>query len=287
MTLLLFTKRLAGWSIDELVAGAHRLGLAGYDLAVREGHLVNPDNVGTALADLVRVMRSNGLAVPMVSARADLVSYQEGDAKMLLRAMAASDVRLLKIGYFRFPRSPTFNYRLKVEACRRLLAEWETAGREHGVKICYHTHSTTTGDYFLGSSVASLLDLFEGLDPAWIGAYLDSGHLAMEGEPIDLALAMASSHLCAMALKDMRSERGTSYLPAQNRLVPAGAGAVDWAAMARSLARVGFRGPLSIHAEYEPGPGPGLEEMLAHEVGFFRQLLEPHFAPAEQGLNRR
>lgn len=275
---IVFTKRLAGWSVDELVRQAHQLGIAGYDLAVRDGHLVNPQNVGTALPELVQTFRQNGLVVPMVSARADMISSRDADVPALLRAMAAADVRLLKIGYFRFPRTPAFNYPREVDACRPLLADWEKAGREHGVKICCHTHSTTTGDYFLGYSVASLLDLIDGLDPAWMGAYLDSGHLALEGEPMDLALRLASKYLCAIAVKDMQRERSTADRPPQNVLAPAGAGIVDWPAVAQALARADFHGPLSIHAEYEPAAGTTLGDMLGHEVSFFRALFGERWA---------
>ena len=49
MKLILFSKMLKDRSIDALADLAASLGIDGYDLAVRPGHPVNPDNVAAAL----------------------------------------------------------------------------------------------------------------------------------------------------------------------------------------------------------------------------------------------
>ena len=49
MKLILFSKMLKDRTIDELADLAVDLGIDGYDLAVRPGYAVNPDNVGQAL----------------------------------------------------------------------------------------------------------------------------------------------------------------------------------------------------------------------------------------------
>ena len=50
--LVLFSKFFADRGADDLIALAGALGVDGYDLCVRPGHPVNPDNVGTALVKI-------------------------------------------------------------------------------------------------------------------------------------------------------------------------------------------------------------------------------------------
>ena len=52
MKLILFSKMLKDRSIDALADLAASLGIDGYDLAVRPGHPVNPDNVAEAVKTL-------------------------------------------------------------------------------------------------------------------------------------------------------------------------------------------------------------------------------------------
>ena len=46
-----------------LIRLAHEHGFDGYDLCVRPGHPVNPDNVSTALVEAVRAMAEKDLSV--------------------------------------------------------------------------------------------------------------------------------------------------------------------------------------------------------------------------------
>ena len=54
MKLLLFCKFFPEKTVDQLIETAHELGIDGYDLAIRPGHAVNPDNVSDALPAAVR-----------------------------------------------------------------------------------------------------------------------------------------------------------------------------------------------------------------------------------------
>ena len=62
MRLIVFSKMLKEKSIAELVDLAQRHGYNGYDLAVRPGHPVNPDNAAQALPQAAAQMAQAGLA---------------------------------------------------------------------------------------------------------------------------------------------------------------------------------------------------------------------------------
>ena len=54
MKIVMFTKMLQDKGIAELVELGHHLELEGWDLCVRPGYPINPENAGTELAGAVR-----------------------------------------------------------------------------------------------------------------------------------------------------------------------------------------------------------------------------------------
>jgi sugar phosphate isomerase/epimerase len=206
MKLILLNERLATEPTTQLIRRAHELGLDGYDICVRPGYPVEPGNVEARLPLMADAFRKQGISLSMVTTRPDLVDPDEGDVAPLLRAMGRADIRLLKVGYFRLPRASRLDYTGQIAAARAKLARWEKKGRKFGIRICYHQHSSTD-DYFLGSNAAALLDLLNGFDPKFIGANLDAGHLALEGEPFDLAVAIVREYLAIVSLNDVNLKR--------------------------------------------------------------------------------
>ncbi len=268
MQLIVFSKLLRERSIDELIELAQEHGFAGYDLAVRPGHPVTPDNAAVALPEAARRMAAAGLVIPLVTGPTDLVEPDDPRSAPLLAAMDAADVRLLKIGYFRF--DPSQGYWEQVDAARRKLARWAELGRAHGVVICYHTHSGP----FLGLNGAGIMHLLRDQDPEGLAAYLDPGHLRVDGEPFPLALAMTRDYLRALSLKDVLLERveQNGHGATRRRWVPAGQGQVDWTQVFTILGQGGFDGPLSIHCEFEAAP-EDFARLFAAEVAFFRGVM--------------
>ena len=271
MQLIVFSKMLREKSVAELIELARRHGYDGYDLAVRPGHPVNPDNAAQALPQAQEEMARAGLRIGMVTANFDLLTADHPLAGPLLAAMDAADVRLLKLGYFRFDPE-TMAYWEQVESVRRAFAAWEKLARVHNVKICYHTHS----HYCMGLNAAALMHLLRDFDPACLGAYLDPGHFAVDGEPFDFGLAMARRYLSILSMKDVLVERVSrnGHGAARARWVAAGEGLVDWTAVFAELRRIRYDGFLSIHCEYELADGADWFDAFAREVAFFRRMRE-------------
>ena len=118
MQLIVFSKMLKEKSIAELIDLAQRHGYDGYDLAVRPGHPVNPDNAAAALPQAQAQMARAGLRIGMVTGNFDLLTADHPLAEPLLAAMDSADVRLLKLGYFKFEPG-TMDYWEQVESVRQ------------------------------------------------------------------------------------------------------------------------------------------------------------------------
>lgn len=267
MDLLLFTKSLQDHNVDALIDRGHDLQVDGYDLAVRPGYAVNPDNVRDALPDAARRLRADGLEVGMVTLATRLTSPEDPSSRAILAAMADADVRLVKLGYFRYDPL-TQDYWAEVDEARRTLDRWQAMGEEHDVKICCHTHSGS----FLGNNCASLMWLLRGRDPRSIGAFADVGHLALEGGPLAMELAMVREYLSIVALKDLLRFRvqGQEEGEMGRAVMLAGDGMVAWSQVFAELVRIGFDGPLSVHAEFESPDRATHMAALRREVAYLR-----------------
>lgn len=270
MKVILFSKMFKEHSIAELIETGHDLGIEGYDLAVRPGYAIGPDNAGSDLKEAVEAFEGEGLSIPMVTGNFDLMTPDHPTAIPLLWAMDAANVRLLKLGYFKFDPVAQ-DYWQEVDRIREALEGWQKLGREHNVKICYHTHS----NHCMGLNAGMLAHLIRGFDPDVIGAYLDPGHMAVEGEAFDVGAGMVGNHLAIIGAKDVLQERvdKDGHGAARTTWVKAGEGLVDWTTILEELVRLKFDGPLSVHCEFEV-PAEEFLDAVRREVTFFKTLRD-------------
>ncbi len=266
MKLIVFSKSFREKSLKGLVETARETGFEGYDLCVRNGYPVNTENVSVKLKEFAEEFRSEGLEIPMITGEGDLIHPGDERAGPILRAMDSSGVRLLKLGYFRI-KPDGYDYWGEVDRARRSLEGWEKLGREHNVKICYHTHSNRC----LGLNCAALMHILKDFDPAFTGAYLDPCHMAIEGEEFAVGLLMAKKYLSIVALKDVLIEREkfNGHGKKVRKVVPAGEGKVDWTGVFGELRKESFAGPLSVHVEFKAAPEE-FDGLFRKEIEFFR-----------------
>ena len=255
MRILLNSKFYAGLGIAELADKVGGLGYDGVDLCVRPGHPVRPDNVGETLGKAVRRLEQAGLDCPSVAAPVGMNDPADSAAAALFAAAGENGVSFVKVGYWYFAEGDDFDARL--ETARRGVAGFAALGRRYGVRACCHTHSGPC----LGSNAAGMRLLLQ--EEPDVGAYLDFGHLALDGEDPALAMAMLAPRLCLVGIKDGRHEARSgsepAYAPAFCRL---GQGSVDWRRVLGLLNRAGYVGPLIVHTEY------GFDESIIRQVGY-------------------
>ncbi len=265
MRYVYFTKMLKELDVRGLIAFCKDVGLDGVDLAVRQGYPVNPDNAATALPDAAKAFADAGLTIGLVTADTGLNDAESKAAKSLFAACALAGVPAIKIGYF--PYKPPVDD--AIQAARARLSGFAKLAEATKVKACCHTHS---GSY-LGNNAASLRLLLQDLDPHHVGAFLDTGHTAVNGSPFRLEMDLLRPWVSLLAIKDMLWEKdkaGWKY-----RVVPAGDGIVSWAEVGQAVKEAKFSGTISLHGEYETKDFAERKELAKRELALLKKQLAP------------
>ena len=258
MQIVLNSKFFRTLSVGDLAAKVQALGFDGIDVNVRPGHPVNPANVATALPEAVALWKKQGLVCPLATAPVTLVDPDAPEVEPLYAGCMAAGVPRVKIGFF--PFTPGADYWALVEVARQALARFARVGERYGVQTVYQVHSGSV----LGSNCAGLMHLLRGLDPRWVGAYPDLGHMVLDGEDYPMGLAMVREYLSIVAVKDAyhAPQPLGSEPPFLPRFVAVGRGAVNWRRALGALKALGFDGACSVHTEYE------FDESIIRRVGF-------------------
>lgn len=266
MKLVYFTKFDQGLSPADMAAKAGRLELDGLDLAVRAGQSVDPENVEKALPEAVKVLEGEGLCIPMVTADGRLIDPETDDAKRLYAACGDAGVPRVKLGYWVWQGEDPIE---RAGEIKRALAGFAALSERHGVTTLFHTHS----DPYYGLNAWGLQYLVEDFPPEQIAAYLDPGHLTLDGEPIAFAFAIHKRRLGAVSLKDpvYVVEGAGAGRKVRKELVNMGDGLCDWRAVAACVKD--FDGPLSFHGEYKVDSDSEREQRMAREIQYFKGLL--------------
>jgi sugar phosphate isomerase/epimerase len=263
MRYVYFTKLLKELDVRGLIAFCNDVGLDGVDLAVRPGYPVNPDNVVTALPDAVKAFADNGLAVGLVTVDTSLNDAESKTAKSVFTACGLAGVPAIKVGYFPY-KAPVDD---AIKSARARLAGFAKLAETTKVKACCHTHS---GNY-IGNNGASMRLLLQDFDPHHVGAFLDTGHTAVNGGPFRLEMDLLRPWVALLAIKDMLWEKdkaGWKY-----RVVPAGDGIVRWADVGLAVKETKFNGTISLHGEYETKDLAERKELAKRELALLKKMI--------------
>lgn len=254
MTFVMFAKHLQAWPMAKAAEAIRELGLDGVDLTVRGNGYLKPENVARELPEAVAVFRDAGLSVPMLTT--DITSIDSANAEAVLAGAAELGIRELKLGYWQWRE--TGGFRAAMDQAKADLRGLAGLCERYGVRGNLHLHS---GRY-VTANPAVVWWLLEGTDPAVLGAYLDPGHMTIEGgvdvwrQGMDL-LGPRANLLAVKAMvwdyepdADAPEGEGGRW---RNRMVPLRRGNVDWVEVWRTLDHFGFDGIVSLHAEYQGG----------------------------------
>jgi sugar phosphate isomerase/epimerase len=250
-TLCLFSKHLPGLDASGLGRALKSLGFDGVDLTVRPGGHVVPERAAADLPPFLRTLRDEGLEVPMITT--GLVAAAEATARPILETAGRHGVPFFKPGYYRYAFADVRQELEHAAAELRGLADLSTRS---GVVLGFHNHAG-----YVGGPVWDVARIIDGLDPRWVGYYFDVRHAVVEGGDGGwrAALNLVAPRLKMVAIKDFFWEKEPRGW--QQRNCPLGQGMVDWKAFFAVLARSGFRGPVSLHLEYEiPGATPAARQ---------------------------
>jgi sugar phosphate isomerase/epimerase len=263
MKYVYFTKMLKELDLKGLIAFCKNVGLDGLDLAVRPGYPVNPENMAKMLPEAAKALASEALTIGIVTTETNLNDPASKVAKGLFEACGAAGVPAIKIGYFGYKGD--FNANLK--DARTKLAGFAKLAEQTKVRACVHTHS---GNY-IPNNCATLRILLQDFDPHHIGAFVDTGHTAVNGGPIRMELGMVRPHLSLIAIKDMIWDKGAKGWA--HRVTTAGDGIVNWKEVALAVKENKFNGTICLHGEYETKDQAERLQKAKDELAFLKKLF--------------
>ena len=272
MNFILFSKSLKALTTTQYIRKALELGVDGFDLCVRPGYAINPDNIEEMLPPFADACRRAGIVVAMVTT--ELSDPANPVTAKYLQAMDRAGVRMAKLAYSLFARHNTHDYWTEAERLREKVEAWGGLAEKHHVKLVYHTHSADEdGTNYMGSNASGLMHLLKGFDPRFLGAFLDPAHLRVGGESFDFAVNMTGKYLSAVALKDVSLAWDARHNRVHRNWNKAGEGMVEWDLVFSELVRLAFSGPLSICAEYSAKDEGEFFAHLPREIEFFKDKL--------------
>ena len=260
MELVMFSKMLkdlGNLSVDN--AGDHiaDLGFDGVDLTVRpEGHVL-PEEAARRLPEAVGILRSKGLTVPMITT--SITDAGERNVEDIFKTASECGVKYLKLGYWRYEGFGTVKGQIERVRKDNLKGIYKLSKR-YNVTAGIHIHS---GD-FLTANPAVVKMLLQDYDPEHLCAYIDPGHMAVEGglSGWKMGIDLLQDHIRMVAVKDFgwfHEKDETEEWRWIARVVPLSEGLVPWAEVFTYLQKIGFDGPVSFHSEYH---AVTLEELI-------------------------
>lgn len=239
------------------------LGFDGIDLTVRPGGHVAPDRALEDLPLAVSAIRKEGLSIPMITTA--LTTVSDPTARPILATAGKLGIPYFKPGYYKYE---LIDVRQELETFRSDFTKLVELGKSCGVQCGFHNHEGN-----IGAPLWDVAKVIDQLDPKWVGYYFDVRHAVVEGGGggWKIATNLVAPRLKMIAIKDFYWEKSAKGWRIVN--CPLGEGMVDWAQYFRLLRQANFRGPISLHLEYEI-PGKTQSEKKGNTIAAIQRDVE-------------
>lgn len=265
MQKVMFSKMLQPCeSLDKVAEIMAEIGFDGVDLTVRDKGHVLPEEVKTKLSEAVKIFKKHGLAVPMITS--DISDISRPHAEDVIATAADCGVSCMKLGYWPYKGFGTL--RTAILDAKKSLAGIEPVVRKHGIVAGVHIHSGNN----LSADGAIVYEIIRDADARCIGAYVDAGHMAIEGGKSGwkMCLDMLGHRIVMVALKDLAiwKEGGTW----KSGVVPMGEGFVKWDDFLACLKQTPFDGVVTFHSEYHFPDVAQIVEQTKKDFAFVNRI---------------
>jgi len=268
LQIIMFTKMLKNVGELPLAEAAKlisQMGFSGADLTVRRAGYVDPMRAKQDLPMAVEILRSEGLDVPLITT--EIVDPEPPWVEDVYRAAGELAIPFLKLGYYGYRGFG--NLERQIAETRGHLSGLAFLSEEYGVASVIHMHSGRR----LNADAAVVRRLLSGFDPQHLAAYIDPGHMVLEGgvSGWEIGMDLLADWIRVVAVKDFGWVReGSTWVV---RHYPLSEGLVPWDRVLKILRQIGFDGPMSIHSEY---PDLGIDELVEQtkrDLEYLRSLL--------------
>jgi L-ribulose-5-phosphate 3-epimerase len=251
MPQVFFSKHLPDLGWRDLGTAVGEMGFAGVDLTTRPGGHVLPERVAEDLPKAVAAIRDAGSYVAMITT--GLTDTSDPAARPTFQTAGRADVRLVKAGYYRYRFD---DVRRELAAASASFAGLVRLAAEAGVVLAYHNHSG-----YIGAPVWDAVQMVDPLPVESAAYYFDPRHATVEGGEAGwrVATQLVAPRMRMIAVKDFYWEkRADGRWRVEN--CPIGEGMVDWPGFFAEVVKARFRGPISMHVEYDPGGRTPVEQ---------------------------
>lgn len=244
----LFSKHAQFLGYDELARVAVELGFDGLDLTVRAGGHVEPDRVETDLPKAVDAMKEAGLKPLMMTTA--LNDPADPLTRRVLETAAKQGIRTYRTAWFHYPDTGSLpealaGFRQKMKGLAEL-------NRQLGLRGAYQNHAGT----YVGSSLWEIHELLRETPPEAMGCQYDIRHATVEGgQSWTTGLRLIAPRINSLDIKDFQWEAVGGKSKLVNK--PLGEGTVEFARYFQLVKKLGVRGPISLHFEYDLGGAEG------------------------------
>jgi sugar phosphate isomerase/epimerase len=271
MKMLMFSKMLGSKSISEAGDIIAEIGFDGVDLTVRPGGHVLPENVGHDLPEAVKTLESKGLTVPMLTTA--ITSADDPYAEDIFAVASDLGATWIKLGYWMYREFGRI--KSAIENLKRELDRIEKLARRYGVCVNLHVHS----GYYLTADPFLLYTLLDGRDPQDMGAYIDPGHMTVEGGygVWKMGIDILSDYINLVAVKDFgwfqETDPKTGGKVWRHRTVPLDEGMVRWPEVFECLREIGFDNCISVHSEYKDMTVEEIVEQTRRDFKYLKEVI--------------
>ncbi|MBS7611818.1 sugar phosphate isomerase/epimerase [Candidatus Bathyarchaeota archaeon] len=265
MNIVVFAKMFQKLPLPEFASIMADIGFEGVDLTVRPGGYIAPEEVEEKLPEAIDIVKSKGLSIPIITT--SIVDANEPYAEETFKTASECGVKYLKLGYWLYEGFGKL--KAQIENIRKSLREIEKLSRKYCINAAIHTHS----GMFLTAEPAVVLEILRDFNPDFVGAYIDPGHMVVEGGLAGwlMGMDMLNNRIRMVAVKDFAwIKRGNSW---KAEVVPLGEGLVPWRKVFEILKRIDFKGPVSIHCEYEEISLREIIEQARKDLNYVRNIL--------------
>jgi len=244
----MFSKMVKDCDWEAAANHALRLGFDGMDLTCRsEGHVL-PENVKTDLPKAVEFFKSKGLEIGMIST--GITTGEEPYTEDILNTAGKCGIKFVKMGYW-WLGDKFGNAEKRLADAKRGAAKVAELAKAAGVCAIIHIHSGNC----VNAIPTFIREILQDLDKNHIGAYIDPGHMAVEGGYGGWSIGMdiLAPYTKLIAIKSFKwfSKQQDNYVEWYNRLVPLSEGIAPWPKVLERLKSIGYDGYISVHSEYQ------------------------------------
>lgn len=267
----MFAKHLQELGIDGMADAIAELGFDGVDLTVREGGSIAPEDAKRLLPSAMKVFEERGLCIGMLTT--SITSPDDEHVEDIIGTAGELGIKFIKLGYWRYESFGTVKER--ISEVRHNLSGLEKIAERYGVTLGVHTHSGN----FITCDGAITFMLLDGFSSEHICAYIDPGHMTIEGGLCGwkACIDLLGDYVRMVAVKDFawHMERSSSgEVRWRVEAAPLQEGITRWGEVFECLSMLGFDGIISVHSEYPNMTAPQIVEQTKLDLQYLRPIIE-------------